>query len=140
MEYFVGSFITFVGMYIFYALVIDLNKRNQNKRFRYGQSHIHSLMKPLLPPNVGLRKELNTQAVKHLNKVQFKVIIVGPDAFWIKDNVLYTAKVTQEGVDKDTTAPVDTMAMNSVELDKMVFIVDQLRNGLKHDSGGSGNQ
>lgn len=140
MEYFVGSFITFVGMYIFYALVIDLNKRSQNKRFRYGQSHIHSLMKPLLPPNVGLRKELNTQAVKHLNKVQFKVIIVGPDAFWIKDNVLYTAKVTQEGVDKDTTAPVDTMAMNSVELDKMVFIVDQLRNGLKHDSGGSGNQ
>lgn len=140
MEYFVGSFITFVGMYIFYALVIDLNKRNQNKRFRYGQSHIHSLMKPLLPPNVRLRKELNTQAVKHLNKVQFKVIIVGPDAFWIKDNVLYTAKVTQEGVDKDTTAPVDTMAMNSVELDKMVFIVDQLRNGLKHDSGSSGNQ
>lgn len=140
MEYFVGSFITFVGMYIFYALVIDLNKRSQNKRFRYGQSHIHSLMKPLLPPNVGLRKELNTQAVKHLNKVQFKVIIVGPDAFWIKDNVLYTAKVTQEGVDKDTTAPVDTMAMSSVELDKMVFIVDQLRNGLKHDSGGSGNQ
>ena len=46
--------------------------------------------------------------------------------------------MTDEGVDKDTTSVVDTMGMNKVQLDKMLFIIDQLRDGKQHDSGSSG--
>lgn len=139
MQYFVGSFITFIGMFLFFAFMSTLQTVSKPKKYRYSQSHIHTLVKPLLPPMDSFKKELITQASKHLNSVQIKVIILGQDAFWIKDNVLYTAKITQDGVDKNTTSPVDTMGMDKVELDKMVFIVDQLQNGQKHDTGGSGD-
>jgi hypothetical protein len=42
-------------------------------------------------------------------------------------------------VDKETTRRVDTMGMDKVELDKMLFIMDQLRDGKINDSGSSGN-
>ena len=60
-------------------------------------------------------------------------------AFWIKDNVFYTAQMDEGGVDKDTTSAVDTTHMDKVQLDKMLFIIDQLRDGNVNDSGGSGN-
>jgi hypothetical protein len=35
---------------------------------------------------------------------------------------------------------VDTMGMDKVQLDKMLFIMDQLRDGKQNDSGDSRNQ
>ena len=59
-------------------------------------------------------------------------------AYWIKDNVFYTANMIGDNVDKDTTRTVDTMAMNRVQLDKMMFIIDRLREEALDDSGSSG--
>lgn len=140
MEYFIGSFITFLGAAFLYILLNNLTRIPPTNTYRYSQSHIHSIIRPLMPPTASLRKPLNTQSSKHLEGVQIRVIIIGPDAYWIKDNILYTAKVTKEGVDKETTFPVDTMSMDKVELDKTIFIVDQLQNGQKRDSGSTGNK
>ena len=60
-------------------------------------------------------------------------------AYWVKDNVFYTADMSGEIVDKETTRVVDTMTMSKVQLDKMVFIMDRLREGNLNDSGGTGN-
>jgi len=60
-------------------------------------------------------------------------------AYWIKDNIFYTADVMGDGVDKDTTRRVDTMVMNKVQLDKMMFIIDRLREGNSNDSGSTRN-
>ena len=60
-------------------------------------------------------------------------------AYWIKDNVFYTADMAMNGnVDKDTTRTVDTMTMNKVQLDKMMFIIDRLREEAFDDRGGTG--
>ena len=68
-----------------------------------------------------------------------KVLILDGSAYWIKDNNFYTASVDQSGtVDKETTRIVDIMTMTSVELDKMLFIMDKLREGLDNDSGSTG--
>ena len=140
MEYFIGSFVTFLGAAFLYILLNNIIQMPSKSTYRYSQSHIHSLIKPLMPPTASLKKPLHTQSSKHLEEVQIKVIIVGPDAYWIKDNTLYTAKITKDGVDKETTFPVDTMGMDKVELDKTIFIVDQLQNGQKRDSGSTGNE
>jgi hypothetical protein len=51
------------------------------------------------------------------------------------------ADMNNEGiVDKDTTRRVDTMTMSRVQLDKMMFIIDRLREENYNDSSGSGNQ
>jgi hypothetical protein len=42
-------------------------------------------------------------------------------------------------INKESTRRVDTMAMDKVELDKMLFIMDQLRDRNINDSGSSGN-
>jgi hypothetical protein len=42
-------------------------------------------------------------------------------------------------VDKETTRVVDTMTMNKVQLDKMIFIIDRLREEAFDDRWGSGN-
>jgi hypothetical protein len=102
--------------------------------YRYSQKNIHYLVSPYI--GVIPNKPKNTQSLKHFNKTNLKVIIVDGEAFWVKDNTLYTAKVNHEGVDKDTTSVVDTMSMDKVQLDKMLFIIDQLRDGNNNDSRG----
>jgi hypothetical protein len=72
--------------------------------------------------------------------VNVKVIILGHTAFWIKNNVFYTANIDEDGIDKESTKVVDTMSMDKVQLDKMLFILDQLRDGEVNDSGSSGDQ
>lgn len=80
------------------------------------------------------------QSIKHDNLTNIRVIIMDNSAYWIKDNTFYVADMSEDGtVNKDTTRVVDTMAMNKVQLDKMVFIVDKLTEGLYDDSGSSGN-
>ena len=53
---------------------------------------------------------------------------------------LHEASIDNNGVDPTTTKVVDTIGMDSVELDKMLFIMDKLREGLDNDSGSTGNK
>ena len=67
-------------------------------------------------------------------------MIVDGLAYWIKENVFYKSEVLTDGVDPGEAQPVDTIGMSSVELDKMLFIMDKLREGLDNDSGSTRNQ
>jgi hypothetical protein len=137
-KYFLGSFITLATMFL---LAKKFYKEERYVRhlspYRYSQSRIHHLVSPFIKPN-SLKTNKVTQSRKHFDKTNLRIIIVGEDAFWIKDNVFYTAKISNEGVDKETTSVVDTMGMDKVQLDKMLFIIDQLRDGKKNDSGSPG--
>ena len=42
-------------------------------------------------------------------------------------------------ISKDSAIQVDTIHMDKVQLDKMLFIMDRLREGINDDSRGSGN-
>ncbi|NBP55854.1 hypothetical protein EBU71_04835 [bacterium] len=142
MEYLVGFFTCFVLTYI----AVNLQKNNNIlqekniKPIRYSQSHIHSLVLPLLPKNVKHKRGSRSQATKVNDQNHIRVIIMDNKAYWIKDNVFYTADMSMDGtVDKDTTSRVDTESMNKVQLDQMLFIVDKLTEGTFDDSGGTGN-
>jgi hypothetical protein len=43
-------------------------------------------------------------------------------------------------IDKDSAEQVDTISMDKVQLDKMLFIMDKLREGINDDSRGSGDK
>lgn len=138
MQLFLGSFITLVAFLliskIFYR---DLSVKRKTSIYIYKQSNIHHLISPFIQSHMLLQQRKETQSKKHFDKTNIKVIIVDNDAFWIKDNVFYTAKMDEQGVDKETTSVVDTMNMDKVQLDKMLFIIDQLRDGNRNDSGNS---
>lgn len=139
-KYFLGSLITIFAMYIFAKLFY---KEQENIKkiniYKYSQSHIHHIVNPFINQDNLIKPKKMTQTRKHYDKTNLRVIIVEDEAFWIKDNIFYTARMTNEGVDKETTSVVDTMNMDKVQLDKMLFIIDQLRDGKKDDSGSAGN-
>ena len=84
-------------------------------------------------------KNINRQSLNHDKNINIRVIIMDNQAYWIKDNTFYTADMVQGNVDKETTRVVDTMTMNRVQLDKMIFIIDRLREEAFDDRRGAGN-
>jgi hypothetical protein len=78
-----------------------------------------------------------TQSKNHYDKTNVKVIIVDNNAYWIKDNIFYKAPLVDQLIDKDSAEQVDTISMDKVQLEKMLFIMDKLREGINDDSRGS---
>jgi hypothetical protein len=78
-----------------------------------------------------------TQSKRHYEKTNVKVIILDNNAYWIKDNIFYKAPLIGQSIDKDSAEEVDTITMDKVQLDKMLFIMDKLREGINDDSRGS---
>jgi hypothetical protein len=81
-----------------------------------------------------------SQSKIHYDKTNIKVIIFDNSAYWIKDNIFYKAPLVNELIDKESAEQVDTMHMDKVQLDKMLFIMDRLREGINDDSRGSGDE
>jgi hypothetical protein len=84
--------------------------------------------------------KVRTQSRSHYDRTNIKVIILDNDAYWIKDNIFYKAPLVNELIDKESAEQVDTIHMDKVQLDKMLFIMDKLREGINDDSRGSGNE
>jgi hypothetical protein len=140
MEYFLGSAITMLAMFITTRL-ISFNKVSSKRDIpRYSQSHIHMLILPLLPEIRKYKKKMITQSSKHEEKTNVKVVIMDNKAYFIKNGTFYCADMHGTEIDGANAVSVDTMGMDKVQLDKMLFIMDQLRDGKKNDSGDSGNQ
>lgn len=140
MEYFVGFLSALFLVYLLFKLQIKSHVilKNKIKSVRYSQSHIHVLVSPLLPKTKNFKKIVKSQSLLHESRFSIKVIIMDNKAYWIKDNIFYVADMILDGtVDKETTRRVDTMGMDKVQLDKMMFIVDKLREGVLDDSGGT---
>lgn len=97
-------------------------------------------IKPLLPDMSNIKKIKNTQSLNYERKINVKIIILDNYAYWIKENQFYKAEMVNNLIDPDTTTTVDTIGMDSIQLDKMLFIMDKLREGLDNDSGSTRNQ
>jgi hypothetical protein len=87
-------------------------------------------------------RKLNTkrQSTKQYNESNIKVIILDNEAYWIKGNAFYKAPIVDNHIDKDSTQQVDTISMDKVQLEKMLFIMDKLREGASDDHRSSGNE
>jgi hypothetical protein len=128
MEYFIGSLSTLFVMFICVKFIFKAEDFTENKtKYNYSQSHIHEIVKPLLPPIKYLKKQVKSQSRNHEEKTNVRVIIMDNKAYWVRDNLFFVADMDDEGIDKDTTRVLDIMSMDKVQLDKMLFIVDKLR-------------
>ena len=135
MEFVLGSLIT-LGIVVTGNLVLRKPLREATEtKLRYSQTHIYSLMTPLLDYVPATPKEAGPkQSLKYIQSSYIRVVIVDDSAYWIKDNALYTAEVVDGTVSKESSRRVDTMSMDKVELDQTMYIVEKLREGLDEDS------
>jgi hypothetical protein len=138
MEYFVGAAITMIVYMISNKMIRKEVKKEENAlKITYNQSHIYQMMAPYLELAPPLENFTPRQSQNFLDNAYMKVMIVNGKAYWIKDNVFYVADVVNGEVNKEGAKKVDTMAMDKVELNEMMFIVEKLRED-KDDNRGSG--
>jgi len=108
---------------------------------RYKQSYIYEIVKDIIPKQVFDKPKVITQSEKHIQKNMLKVVITEGKAYWILNNVFYTANAISGRVDEETIETLDIENMPTKELDKMLSILDDLKQGVgPNDSGSTGNQ
>lgn len=127
----------------FVFIVLKFNKRHRRKylnRLAYSQSSVHNIIKDFIPKRLFERPEVVSQSRKHTEKHMVKIIVLDNNAYWVKDNIFYTAKTKNGNIIDETVKPVDVENMPKKELDKMLFILDNLGRGKNNDSSSSGNE
>jgi flagellar hook-basal body complex protein FliE len=107
-----------------------------------SQAYVYNLIKPAMPILEMLSEpsKVETQSLKHEESKFTRVLVLEDSAYWISNNQVYSAKITEDRIDGESTAIVDIMGMDKVELDKMIFIIDKLTEGTDNDHSNSGNK
>jgi hypothetical protein len=120
-------------------IIVVKGKRKYFAKIVYTQSSIHQVIKNLLPKDLFDLPKVNSQARKHVEKNTVKVMIVEDQAYWVHNNMFYVAEALDGFVNAETVKPVDTNNMSKRDIDKMLFILDSLKNGNSDDSSGTRN-
>ena len=123
--------------------IIKISNKKRGRflsKIRYRQSNIYEMVKDVIPKEMFEKPKVITQSQKHVQKNMLKVVITEGKAYWILDNVFYTANAINGRVDESTVEPLDIQNLSKKDLDKMLSILDDLRKGMKsNDSGSAGN-
>jgi hypothetical protein len=140
MEYLLIIGLTLLGSW---SIIKISNKRRMiflNKH-KYRQSSIYEMVKDVVPKQTFDKPKVITQSQKHIQKNMLRVVITEGKAYWILDNFFYTENAINGRVDEETIKPLDVEGMPAKELDKMLSILDDLKQGVgPNDSGSSGNK
>jgi hypothetical protein len=99
------------------------------KKINYSQSYIDNLISQKILEDFLPKTKKKTQSSEHNKKTEIRVLIVEGEAYWIVEQTLYVAKLINGIVDNETAKKVDTMTMNTVQLEKTQFIVQKLTEG-----------
>jgi len=127
----------------YWSIIKISNKRrmiflNKNK---YRQSSIYEMVKDVVPKQRFDKPKVITQSQRHIQKNMLRVVIAEGSAYWILNNVFYTANAINGRVDEETIQPLDIENMPTKELDKMLSILDDLKQGVgPNDSSSTGNK
>jgi hypothetical protein len=122
--------------------IIIIAVKKKNKYFAkvvYTQSDIHRIVKNFIPSDLFEKPKPLSQARKHLKSNTVRVLIVEDHAYWVHDNMFYIADTVEGLVNPETVRPIDTSNMSNRDIDKMLFILDSLKNGNSDDSSGAWN-
>ena len=138
MEYLIGSVISFAA-FVVIILVLRPHVRKQEQVVRYSQSHVYKLIHPFIPTNSEMKKQPITQATKYYDNLYIRVAYVGNQAYWIQNNSFCVADIINGEVDETTKRQVDTMSMSKLELNKMLYIIEELTGG-NSDNSNPGNK
>ena len=127
----------------YWSIIKISNKKRISflKKIKYRQSNIHEMIKDVIPKQRFEKPKFITQSQRHIQKNMLKVVIEKNKAYWILDNVFYTANAINGRIDEDTAKPLDIENMSTKELDNMLSILDDLKQGVgPDDSGSAGNE
>lgn len=115
-----------------------INRSRKRLQVKPSQTKVFSVITAFLDM-YGIRDLPPTQTSKFEDDKYIRVLVVDSQAYWIVHNTLFVADQVDGLIDKETTRPVDTMAMDKVQLDRTIFIVNALTEGEGNDNWDSRN-
>lgn len=118
---------------------IKYKEKLQLKRVLYRQSDMHQLLKVFFSRDITGPEKLKSQLNKYIDDKSISVLIIENKAYWVSDNIFYVADAINNSPVLETATPVDTSNMSRVDVDKMMFILDNLNRGKRNDDSSSGN-
>ena len=119
--------------------VVKTKKKNTSKMI-HRQSDVHKLLKYFFSIPLSNNEKNFSQLTKHTEKSMIKVMVIGQEAYWVSDNTFFVANAINGEVEAGSAKPVDIENMSKNDIKKMLFILDNLQNGNKNDSGSAGNE
>lgn len=142
MDYFIGSLVTILTIIFVAKRVVSQASKLPAVKLQQSQSRTNELIKSILPFGweVAPSTPAPSQASIHNESMYVRVIITEDKAYWIRDNSVYAADIENGFINNDSATVVDMMAIDDVQLDKMIFIVDKLTEGKQNDLGSTGNK
>lgn len=125
--------------------IIRITTKKRNKAFSrtlYRQSDLHRIMKKFFSQQLipDLNAKRSSQLTKRREKDTIKVIVIDEKAYWVSDNIFYIADAIDGNPIPETARPLDTKQMSNKDVSKMLFILDNLKDGKFNDSGSAGNE
>lgn len=96
------------------------------KKVMKSQSTIYNKVKDFVPQNLKV-KSLFSQSKIHSEKYMLRVMVIDTGAYWVKDNSFFMADVKNGMVIPESTRKIDTVNMSKEDIDKMMFILDKLK-------------
>jgi hypothetical protein len=126
-----------------YWAIIKIVKKKNKKTFSktlYKQSDMHQMLKYFFSLEVKNKIKPVSQLTKRAESDMLKVIVVENQAYWVSNNIFYVAKAFDGEVLTETAKPIDVENMSKKDMDKMLFILDKLKNGKRDDSSSAGNE
>lgn len=139
MEYIIAIGLTFVLSLAIIKLSTKKSMEGLHK-IKYSQSTIHETNRHFMPQNLKEKPEIISQSMNHVEKHMIKVIVIDNMAYWVKDNIFYTAETNNGSIVHETAQPIDTSNMSKQDVDKMLIILDNLgKRNNRDDSSSTGN-
>ena len=133
--------IVFLTTIAFCAIIIIINKK-RNKSFSkvlYRQSDMHNILKDFFFKDIFDDKVITSQSKIWKEKKTTKFLVIDQKAYWVSNNMFYVGDTDNGQVRPETGKPIDISTMSPKEVNKMLFILDNLNGGRKNDSGGARN-
>jgi hypothetical protein len=136
-------YILVVGLTLiaFSSIIIVMNKKRKNSfnKVLYRQSDMHNILKEFFFKDIFDDKVVTSQSKIWKEKQTTRVVVIDQKAYWVSGNMFYVGDTVDGKVRPETGKPLDTTKMSKREVDKMLFILDNLKNGKLNDSGSAGD-
>ena len=135
MKYTIVVLLTLVAFCFIIIVANRFNQKSYSKKI-YRQSDMHEMLKRFFSNNLLVEKK-SSQMEKRKDKILTRVIILEDKAYWVSDNVFYVGEAANGEVKPETGIPISTSGLSSKEINKLLFILDNLKNGKSNDSGST---
>jgi hypothetical protein len=141
MEYFVGAIATLATVFLMNRLIGKSMATQKLKRPMFSQTRLFEMTADMIPIEdllPSFSKRPDTQTSRHFDQNSTRILFMDGMVWFIKNNALYNVESEDGQFEEESAKKVDTMGMDKVQLDKTIFIVEKLTEGIKNDSGNSG--